>query len=389
MWRGMSILKAMGWLHRFLVPSPQNGYRPNSLESTALGVMLVLIMMTFALANVHSILLVTSNWFTASIIPVALVEMTNEEREAEALGDLTRSTRLDSAAKKKAEDMASQGYFAHDSPTGVTPWHWFSEVGYEYAYAGENLAVHFSESDDVVDAWMDSPGHRANIMNGKYTEIGIGTAKGTYKGSPTVFVVQLFGTPAVPDVLTVRDPKLIPPPTQRVAQVSGDTPAVLSANDPVPVVYSPIPNRKLVTKETPIEALFQRVHAATPEEIELLAQAVPKPDARATKRISELSTSTSRGSAATSPAISRQPTERSFTAKLGDMLYRLLASPSTILATIYLILTFAVVGMLTFAIVVEWRRQHPLQVAYGVGLMATMFLLMSLHLSLTSGAVVI
>lgn len=385
----------MDWLHRFLVPSEQNGYRPSSLESTAFGVMLVLILLTFAMANVQSILLVTSNWFTATIIPATLVTMTNDARETGGLGDLNRSTRLDAAAQKKADDMASEGYFAHDSPTGETPWQWFSEVGYEYAYAGENLAVHFTESEDVVKAWMDSPGHRANIMNGKYTEIGIGTAKGTYKGSPTVFVVQMFGTPAVPKVLEEKKPEVTPPQQEQIAaETPAESPAVLAANDPAqtPVTHEPAlpPQQKqLVTEETPIESLFEERYPTTLEESGLLAQVVPKADARATKRISELATSSGRASVAVTPAISRKPTDSSFSAKSGDLLYRLLASPSTILAGIYLVLTFAVVGMLTFAIVVEWRRQHPVQVAYGVGLMACMFLLMTLHMTLTSGAVII
>jgi Na+-transporting NADH:ubiquinone oxidoreductase subunit NqrF len=85
----------MNWLHRFLVPSEHNGYRPNSLEIQAVGVMLVLIMMTFAIANVHSIMLVSSNWFVSSVIPTALVTMTNDERTEEALGSLSRNALLD------------------------------------------------------------------------------------------------------------------------------------------------------------------------------------------------------------------------------------------------------------------------------------------------------
>jgi hypothetical protein len=390
----------MDWLHRFLVPSEHNGYRPDSLEARAAGIMLALIMMSFALANVQSLLLVTSDWFTASILPAALVDLTNDERDSEGLTTLTRSARLDAAAQLKADNMAAEGYFSHDSPTGVTPWHWFNEVGYEYAYAGENLAVHFSDSEDVVTAWMNSPGHRANIMNGRYSEIGIGTAKGTYKGSPTVFVVQLFGTPAVPDELTAPtlarsdEAEPVPATEQVVVQEESDA-TVLGVNDLESHVRG-----TLVTIETPIEALFEQVNAATPDETTLIAQAVPQDestliaqavpqsDVRAVKHIAEMSTSSARASAVP-PAVSRHPSEHSFGAHLGDLLYRLLASPHTILAGIYLTLTFAVVVMLTFAIVVEWRRQHPIQVAYGVGLMATMFLLMTLHLSLTSGATIV
>ena len=147
----------------------------------------------------------------AAVISAVLVDLANEDRKDEDLGMLTRNPVLDEAAQAKADDMAEKGYFAHNSPDGKTSWHWFREAGYSFSYAGENLAVDFTDSDDVEDAWMDSPTHRANILNGKFTEIGIATAVGTYKGQKTTFVVQMFGTPAktavaAPVVVAVSDP---------------------------------------------------------------------------------------------------------------------------------------------------------------------------------------
>ncbi|MEI6553150.1 MAG: CAP domain-containing protein, partial [bacterium] len=75
------------------------------------------------------------------------------------------------------------------------PWYWIDQTGYQYSSAGENLAVNFDYSKDVVQAWMNSPTHRANIVKAKYQEIGIGIAEGFYQGRPSVFVVQMFGTP--------------------------------------------------------------------------------------------------------------------------------------------------------------------------------------------------
>jgi hypothetical protein len=92
--------------------------------------------------------------------------------------------------------MAEKGYFSHTGPDGAQPWKWFREAGYRYEYAGENLAVNFNESEDVVNAWMKSPTHRANILKHDFTEVGIGVATGTYKGKEAVFVVQFFGKPA-------------------------------------------------------------------------------------------------------------------------------------------------------------------------------------------------
>ncbi|MCL9972303.1 MAG: CAP domain-containing protein [Candidatus Pacebacteria bacterium] len=138
----------------------------------------------------------------AAVISSVLVELTNVDRATQGLGTLTVSPVLTEVAQAKANDMAAKGYFAHTSPEGLTPWHWFKEKGYRFAYAGENLAVDFSESADVQRAWMNSPTHRANVVGTQFTEIGIATANGTYNGRPTTFVVQVFGTPARPITAT-------------------------------------------------------------------------------------------------------------------------------------------------------------------------------------------
>jgi hypothetical protein len=103
--------------------------------------------------------------------------------------------KLNEAAEMKAKDMATKGYFAHTSPEGKTPWYWIEKVGYDYQFAGENLAINFSDSKDVTGAWMNSPTHKANIIKGNYTEIGTGVAVGVYKGKEAVFVAQIYANP--------------------------------------------------------------------------------------------------------------------------------------------------------------------------------------------------
>lgn len=132
----------------------------------------------------------------AAVISSVLVELTNSDRTARGLSTLTVSPVLTAVAEAKAKDMALKGYFAHTSPEGLTPWYWFKENNYKFLYAGENLAVDFTESYDVERAWMNSPTHRANIVGTQFTEIGIATAQGTYQGRPTTFVVQVFAAPA-------------------------------------------------------------------------------------------------------------------------------------------------------------------------------------------------
>lgn len=133
--------------------------------------------------------------FLAAVVQSEMVDYTNEVRTAEGGGFLAENALLTAAAYAKAADMASGGYFAHVGPDGKQPWEWLQEMGYDYRAAGENLAVRFVDSRDVVDAWMNSPAHRANIVKPMYTEIGIGVAEGVYKGERATYVVQYFGTP--------------------------------------------------------------------------------------------------------------------------------------------------------------------------------------------------
>lgn len=132
----------------------------------------------------------------AAVVSAVLVDLANADRADNDLPPLVLNPTLVAAAQAKANDMATKGYFAHTSPEGLEPWHWFKEVRYSFQYAGENLAIDFSDSGDVNKAWMDSPTHRDNILDPHFIEVGIATAQGMYQGRLTTFVVQEFGTPA-------------------------------------------------------------------------------------------------------------------------------------------------------------------------------------------------
>src|SRR4030042_3617362 len=92
--------------------------------------------------------------------------------------------------------MFKNGYFEHFSPTGHSPWNFISEAGYDYQYAGENLAIDFAKLEDTHTAWMNSPKHRENILNSDFTEIGIATVTKKFKGRLATISVEMFGTPA-------------------------------------------------------------------------------------------------------------------------------------------------------------------------------------------------
>lgn len=132
--------------------------------------------------------------YSANISPERIIDLTNNERAKLGLAAVKQNRLLSEAARQKAADMFAFNYWAHVSPSGRTPWSFFSDVGYRYQYAGENLARDFRDPDSIVTAWMNSPSHRENVVNPKYQEIGVAVVDGTLQGTETTLVVQLFGT---------------------------------------------------------------------------------------------------------------------------------------------------------------------------------------------------
>lgn len=125
-----------------------------------------------------------------------VIEETNIQRELNGLPALKENAKLDEAALAKANDMFSSQYFEHVSPSGVGPGELVQDHGYDYIVAGENLILgNFSSEKEVVDEWMNSPGHRANILNDRYLEIGVAVIKGIYNGDVVWIGVQEFGLP--------------------------------------------------------------------------------------------------------------------------------------------------------------------------------------------------
>jgi hypothetical protein len=109
---------------------------------------------------------------------------------------LAENATLDQDAQIKLQDMFTRQYFEHVSPTGDGPAELANKVGYAFVIVGENLALgDFGTDEALLTAWMNSPGHRANILNPNYTEIGIAVGKGMYEGRNTWLAVQSFGMP--------------------------------------------------------------------------------------------------------------------------------------------------------------------------------------------------
>ena len=103
-----------------------------------------------------------------------VVTLVNQERAKAGLAPLKINTKLAGVAERKAEDLRDKNYFAHNSPTYGSPFDMMKQFGITYTSAGENIAKGQKTPAEVMNGWMNSPGHKANIMNANYTEIGVG-----------------------------------------------------------------------------------------------------------------------------------------------------------------------------------------------------------------------
>ena len=163
-----------------------------------------------------------------------IISFTNEARSTNQLAPLKANSQLDIAAEEKLNDMAIKEYFAHISPTGVTPWFWIQKAQYKYGVDGENLAIGFTTSQDTVKAWLNSPSHKANIMNGQYQDIGV-AVKGVKIGETTgILVVQVFGVPTTSALVATNTIPLITPKLSPVI-----SPSVASGQTKGEIVVAP------------------------------------------------------------------------------------------------------------------------------------------------------
>ena len=175
--------KILNWLKLYFIPHEENGHKPCFLKAkTLFSLFSFVVIFELIFVLVFFQIIPSGNFFSSLLMTDVLVDLTNENRQGSGLKNLKQNVLLQGAAQLKAEDMASKGYFAHTSPEGIDPWYWFDLVGYDFVYAGENLAVNFIDPYDINKAWMESPKHKKNIINDKFNEIGIGTAKGKYNG---------------------------------------------------------------------------------------------------------------------------------------------------------------------------------------------------------------
>jgi len=124
-----------------------------------------------------------------------ILKVVNQDRAGSGARPLLANDVLQMAAEAKAADIFANGYFAHTSPGGKQAWDFIKEQGFAYDFAGENLAINYTNSYELEKDFLASPSHRDNLLSPLFTEIGIAVKAGMYEGKPAIVTVQIFASP--------------------------------------------------------------------------------------------------------------------------------------------------------------------------------------------------
>ncbi len=231
-----------------LLPREDNHDRPLILRHKSLSLLSALLI-AIKVATIGLIALTPTQADLSTITVNRIIQLTNAERKKAGVGELKTNGKLMAAAQLKGEDMLAHDYFAHISPTGVTPWFWMAKTGYTYQVAGENLAIDFTEAEDVVSAWLASPSHHDNMLRSDYTETGVAVVSGEFEGGTSIIVVHMFGKPSSSQVAAGVSVSPTPTPTPAPVKLSS-TPGPSATPTPTPTVIPPT-NPELPPDTTP------------------------------------------------------------------------------------------------------------------------------------------
>ncbi len=210
--------KLKNFIAHLLIPKEENNFKGKALHIDFLTYYLIFALVTSIVfkrvgTNFNNVL-----GFATDITVDKLYQLTNEERQKNGLATLQYNAKLADAAQKKAQDMFTKNYWAHYSPDGNTPWQFILASGYQYEFAGENLAKNFLFSQGVIDGWMNSQTHRDNILKPEYSDVGFAIVNGVLNGEETTLVVQEFGKPLTASV-TTNNNNLLPVPQAKAEEI--------------------------------------------------------------------------------------------------------------------------------------------------------------------------
>lgn len=238
----------------YLLPYPERDTRARLLKNSALF-FYVLLLLGFQLYIYRLSPRILG--FATDIRVAALYQLTNQKRVATGVVSLKADRRLEQAALAKARDMFAKNYWAHYAPDGsTTPWQFILNAGYTYKFAGENLAKDFDTSVSVIEAWMASPSHRANLLNSGYKDIGIVAVNGTLLGEETTLVVQMFGMPQ--PVTVAKQPSVAAPPAAETIEEQPKPVAITGPREEKVAISQPAALTEV--KTTPLAQIVKTVN---------------------------------------------------------------------------------------------------------------------------------
>lgn len=244
----------MGVAKVTFIPHHANNHWPLALRHRTLAYISSFLILTKIVA-ISALALTPNTAELSTITESRMVQLTNEARTQAGLPELTVSSKLSQAAKLKGQDMLKNQYFAHISPSGVTPWFWMKKTGYSYEVAGENLAIDFLDAEDIVSAWLASPTHKANLLHKDYTETGIAVVSGEFQQGTSIIVVHMFGKPLGGEDIPATE--ATPMPTPAVAGIKETSPTPSATPTPTATLApTPVSSPDTPQPRTPRIALL-------------------------------------------------------------------------------------------------------------------------------------
>lgn len=255
-------------LKHWLIPSKKNNFHPKSLRPVGLAFFVLILAFMPTIYNLTTTKSMQVLGYATNITIGDLHSISNGERTSRGVNGLNLNSKLNQAAANKAAHMFANNYWAHNAPDGTTPWSFMTAAGYSYYTAGENLAKNFSTSAGVVNGWMDSPGHKANVLNSAFKDVGYAVMNGTLQGQQTTLVVAMYAAPNAP----APAPK--PAPTPAPAPTATATPKTTTPKAPIveeKAEPTPVPTKEEETEKQPAEE-----EKAQPVEVTEAAASAPQ-----------------------------------------------------------------------------------------------------------------
>ena len=253
--------KGPGRLKNLFIPNIHNDFKPQSLHPKRIIFYSLSAILFKVILVVTVMILPVEAWLTPDILVEQsrkVINLTNAIRKNLSLAILTESQRLNQAAYQKAEDMLLNQYFSHTGPDNKSLADWLAGIKYNFAVAGENLAMGFASPEEVVNGWTRSRTHYQNMIDPDFKEIGVGMVSGLYGKVDTTLVAQYFGSsvnqPSAAAEIQPIKPAAAPVKTADDSQLLGEK---------VEEISPAIPPKE-TAKATPPEAMPPEEIAVTP-----------------------------------------------------------------------------------------------------------------------------